>query len=79
MIYLRRNHVQESIGEFYDVSQSTISRVIGPLIPVVRPQPSTVRPTSKHSTLWWRRWSALQRDRWHPWAAEHGEPYCFER
>jgi len=33
VIYLRRNHVQESVGEFYDVSQSTISLVIGLLTP----------------------------------------------
>jgi hypothetical protein len=36
VIYLRRNHVQETIGEFYDVSQSTISRIIGVLTPLVR-------------------------------------------
>ena len=36
VIYLRRNHVQESVGEFYDVSQSTISRVIALLTPLVR-------------------------------------------
>lgn len=36
VIYLRRNHVQDVIGEFYDVSQATISRVIGMLTPLVR-------------------------------------------
>ena len=36
MIYLRRNHVQETVGEFYDVSQSTISRIISLLTPLVR-------------------------------------------
>jgi hypothetical protein len=36
VIYLRRNHVQETVAEFYDVSQSTISRVISLLTPLVR-------------------------------------------
>jgi hypothetical protein len=35
-IYLRRNHVQDVIGEFYDVRQATISRVISTLTPLVR-------------------------------------------
>ena len=36
VIYLRRNHVQETIGEFYDVCQATISRMISALTPLVR-------------------------------------------
>jgi hypothetical protein len=36
VIYLRRNHVQDVIGEFYDVSQPTISRIISILTPLVR-------------------------------------------
>jgi hypothetical protein len=36
VIYLRHNHVRESVGEFYDVSQPTISRTIGLLTPLVR-------------------------------------------
>ena len=36
LLYLRRNQVQESVGEFYDVSQSTISRAISVLTPLVR-------------------------------------------
>lgn len=36
VIYLRRNHVQDVIGEFYDVSQPTISRIISVLTPLVR-------------------------------------------
>lgn len=36
VIYLRRNQVQESVGEFYDVSQSTVSRAINVLTPLVR-------------------------------------------
>jgi len=36
VIYLRRNHVQETVGEFYGISQSTVSRVISTLTPLVR-------------------------------------------
>jgi hypothetical protein len=36
VIYLRRNHVQDVIGEFYDVCQATISRAISTLTPLVR-------------------------------------------
>ena len=35
MIYLRRNNLQNAVGEFYDVSQYTISRV-SMLAPLVR-------------------------------------------
>jgi hypothetical protein len=36
VIYLRRNHVQETVGQLYDVSQSTVSRAISALTPPVR-------------------------------------------
>jgi hypothetical protein len=36
VIYLRGNHVQETVGEFHDVSQSTISRAISVLTALVR-------------------------------------------
>jgi hypothetical protein len=36
VIYLRRDHVQDVIGEFYEVSQATISRTISILTPLVR-------------------------------------------
>lgn len=45
VIYLRRNHVQDVIGEFYDVSQATISRVIGMLTPLVREATAREIPT----------------------------------
>jgi hypothetical protein len=35
LAYLRQNMVQEVIGEFFEVSQSTVSRVIRDLTPVV--------------------------------------------
>lgn len=45
VIYLRRNHVQEVIGEFYDVSQATISRIISILTPLVREATAREIPT----------------------------------
>jgi hypothetical protein len=45
VIYLRRNHVQDVIGEIYDVSQSTISRTIAALTPLVRAATATEIPT----------------------------------
>jgi DDE superfamily endonuclease len=47
VIYLRRNHVQEVIGEFYDVSQPTISRVISLLTPLVRAATAGELPTKE--------------------------------
>lgn len=33
--YLRRNHVQQELAEFYDISQSTISRTIATFVPIL--------------------------------------------
>lgn len=35
-IYQRRNHVQDTLGEIYNTSQFTISRMITVLTPLVR-------------------------------------------
>jgi hypothetical protein len=45
VIYLRRNHVQDVLGEFYDVSQATISRAISVLTPLVREATAGEIPT----------------------------------
>jgi hypothetical protein len=45
VIYLRRNHVQNVIGEFYNVSQATISRIISTLTPLVRAATAREIPT----------------------------------
>jgi hypothetical protein len=45
VIYLRRNHVQDVIGEFFDVSQATISRAISVLTPLVRAATAAEIPT----------------------------------
>jgi hypothetical protein len=47
VIYLRRNHVQDVIGEFYDVSQPTISRIISTLTPLVRAATAREIPTQE--------------------------------
>jgi hypothetical protein len=45
VIYLRRNHVQDVIGELYGVSQATISRIISILTPLVRAATACEIPT----------------------------------
>lgn len=50
VIYLRRNHVQESVGEFYEVSQSTVSRAISVLTPLVRAATSHLVPDDAQVT-----------------------------
>lgn len=45
VIYLRRNHVQDTVGDIYNVSQSTISRVIAALTPLVRAATAAELPT----------------------------------
>ncbi|MGH6654536.1 MAG: hypothetical protein ACRDVE_04945, partial [Actinocrinis sp.] len=47
VIYLRRNHVQDVLGEFYNVSQATISRAISLLAPLVRAATATEIPTAE--------------------------------
>lgn len=53
--YLRRNHVQQELAEFYDTSQSTISRTITTFVPVLKtvfaegvPTVDDLDPTSQH-------------------------------
>lgn len=45
VIYLRRNHVQDTLGDIYNVSQSTISRAITVLTPLVRAATAAEIPT----------------------------------
>lgn len=45
VIYLRRNHVQDTIADIYNVSQSTISRAIAVLTPLVRAATAAEIPT----------------------------------
>ena len=55
LIYLRRNHVQQELAEYYGVSQSTISRAITAITPelarVMRPFTPTAQELSSEEQL----------------------------
>ncbi len=53
--YLRRNHVQQELAEFYNASQSTISRTIAKFVPILKtmfahevPTVDDLDPTSQY-------------------------------
>ena len=47
LIYLRRNHVQQELAEYYEVSQSTTSRAITAITPALARMMRPFTPTAE--------------------------------